>query len=104
VDQAANQGDPVARAIIQNAAQQLATFTAAVRSQLFAHRAPARIAYVGGVFKSDMLLERFRLLVELEDGNQVMAPLYGPATGALIEAYTAAGLNPTLQNIPAEKY
>ena len=57
-----------------------------------------------GVFKSAMLLERFRLLVELEDGNKIVAPQYGPGTGALIEAYAAAGLSPTLQNVPAEKY
>ena len=104
VDQAAREGDPVARNILLNAAQQLATFTSAVRTQLFHQREPVMIAYIGGVFKSEMLLERFRLLVELEDGNQVIPPLHGPGTGALIEAYAAAGLHPQLQNVPAEKY
>ena len=63
-----------------------------MRIQIFAHGEPAKAAYIGGVFKSEMLRERFRLLVELEDGNQVIAPRYGPGVGALIEAYIAARL------------
>jgi N-acetylglucosamine kinase-like BadF-type ATPase len=104
VDRAAREGDPVARNILLNAAQQLATSTSAVRAHIFEQREPVTIAYVGGVFKSELLLERFRLLVELEDGNSVSAPKYGPGTGALIEAYTAAGVQVTLTNVPAEKY
>ena len=103
VDRAASQGDPIARNIVLNAAQQLATTTSAVRSQIFTQGEPVTVAYIGGVFKSALLLERSRLLVELEDGNQVEPPLYGPATGALIEAYAAAGSVPKLQNVPAEK-
>jgi N-acetylglucosamine kinase-like BadF-type ATPase len=96
VDIAANSGDAVARNITVNAAQQLATAVSAVRMQLFERGAPAKVAYIGGVYKSEMLRERFRLLVELEDGNQVIAPRYGPGAGALIEAYTAVGLTPTI--------
>jgi N-acetylglucosamine kinase-like BadF-type ATPase len=104
VDHAARDGDPVARSVMLNAAQQLATTTSAVRTQLFAHGEPVTVAWTGGVFKSEMLLERFQMLVELEDGNRVIAPVYGPATGALIEAYAVAGLRPALSNVPAEKY
>jgi N-acetylglucosamine kinase-like BadF-type ATPase len=100
VDDTAREGDTVARNIILNAAQQLATSASAVRSQLFAPLEEASVAYVGNVFKSEMLLERFRMLVELEDGNHVIAPRYGPAAGALIEAYHAAGLKPRLTNVP----
>lgn len=96
VDAAANQGDAVARNLIVNAAQQLATALSAVRMQLFERGESAKAAYIGGVFKSEMLRERFRLLVELEDGNEVIAPLHGPGTGALIEAYSAAGLAPEI--------
>ena len=53
---------------------------------------PPKTAYIGGVFKSEMLRERFRLLVELEDGNDVIAPQYGPGVGALIEAYAGSGI------------
>ena len=104
VDAAANAGDAVARNIIVNAAQQLATAVSAVRMQLFERGEPAKTAYVGGVFKSEMLRERFRLLVELEDGNEVMAPRYGPGVGALIEAYTGAGMVPEISgSAEAEK-
>jgi hypothetical protein len=50
-----------------------------------------------------MLLERYRCLVELEDGNCVGPPEYNPAAGALIEAYRAAGLQPRLSGVPALK-
>jgi N-acetylglucosamine kinase-like BadF-type ATPase len=104
VDEAANEGDAVARNIIVNAAQQLATAVSAVRMQLFERGESAKTAYIGGVFKSEMLRERFRLLVELEDGNDVIAPQHGPGVGALIEAYTAAGLNPEISgSAEAEK-
>jgi N-acetylglucosamine kinase-like BadF-type ATPase len=96
VDRVANLGDAVARNIIVNAAQQLATAVSAVRMQIFERGEPAKTAYVGGVFKSEMLRERFRLLVELEDGNQVIAPKYGPGVGALIEAYAGAGVRPAI--------
>jgi N-acetylglucosamine kinase-like BadF-type ATPase len=104
VDEAAKNGDVVARTLMTNAAQQLATIAAAVRAQLFEPRSPVRIAHIGGVYRSELLLERFRTLVELEDGNQSIAPQYGPAAGGLIEAYRAAGLKPVLTNVPgAEK-
>jgi N-acetylglucosamine kinase-like BadF-type ATPase len=93
VDAAANNGDSVARNLIVNAAQQLATAVSAVRMQLFDRGEQAKTAYIGGVFKSEMLRERFRLLVELEDGNSVIAPQYGPGVGALIEAYAGSGIS-----------
>jgi N-acetylglucosamine kinase-like BadF-type ATPase len=93
VDAAANNGDAIARNLIVNAAQQLATAVSAVRMQIFDRGEPAKTAYIGGVFKSEMLRERFRLLVELEDGNAVIAPQYGPGVGALIEAYAGTGIS-----------
>jgi N-acetylglucosamine kinase-like BadF-type ATPase len=92
VNDVANTGDAVARNIIVNAAQQLATAVSAVRMQLFQRAEPAKVAHIGGVFKSEMLRERFRMLVELEDGNTLIAPRHGPAVGALIEAYRSAGI------------
>lgn len=100
VDQAAANGDAVARGILLNAAQQLATAASAVRSQIFEPRQRATVSYIGGVYRSVLLLERFRMLVELEDGNEVVAPRYGPAAGALIEAYRRAGLAVSLTNVP----
>jgi hypothetical protein len=42
-------------------------------------------------------------LMELAEGNRVAAPVYGPAAGALIEAYRAAGMRIELKDVPAEK-
>ncbi len=103
VDLAAVEGDGVARDILQQAARQLALYTAAVRHQLFPQGEAAAVAYIGGVFRSDLLRERFCQLVELEDGCHVGPPVYGPATGALLEAYRMAGLQVELQNVPEKE-
>jgi len=87
VDQAARAGDAVAGDILGSAAQSLATMTAAVRAQLFEPSGEVDVCYSGGVFRSDPLLARFRMLVELEEGTRVSAPQHGPAEGALLEAY-----------------
>jgi N-acetylglucosamine kinase-like BadF-type ATPase len=103
VDEAAMSGDAVARDILHNAAQQLAVLTAAVRRQLWEPGEPARVAWIGGVFRSRMLLERYRSLVELEEGNRTGPPQYDPAAGALIEAYKAVGLEPQLSGKPEDR-
>ncbi len=103
VDDAAETGDVTAREILNEAARELAAIAAAVRNQLFDEGEPARVAYIGGVFRSRTVLERFRTLVQSEEGNQVAPPIYGPAAGALLEAYRAAGIRCTLSNVPTEK-
>ena len=72
--------------IMNDAAAQLATLAGSVRGQLWPRRAELDVAYIGGVFESLRLLERFRLLVELEEGVRCVAPARGPAEGALREA------------------
>ena len=93
VDQAARAGDAVAGDILGSAAQQLATLTAAVRAQLFKPSGQVDVCYSGGVFGSQPLLERFRMLVELEEGNRVSAPRHSAAEGALLEAYRMSRLS-----------
>jgi N-acetylglucosamine kinase-like BadF-type ATPase len=100
VDEAARNGDGAAREILQNAAQSLATYVAAVRRQLFQRGEVARTSYIGGVFRSDILRERFAMLVELESETPVQPPAMGPAAGALIEAYRLAGLRILPANAP----
>lgn len=97
VDQAAREGDTVALEILHNAAQQLATMASVVRERLFAPEEPAVISYVGGVFQSEIVRERYRMLVSLEDGNRCVAPVHGPAEGALLEAFRACGMRVTLR-------
>ena len=91
VDQAAQSGDLVAREILVGAAQALATITMAVRRQLFELGENIPVAYIGGVFESAAVRERYRMLMELEEGNRVIAPVSEPAAGALKEAYRVAG-------------
>ena len=97
VDRAATDGDATANEILHSSAIHLAMLCGSVRGQLWKSGEAVEVAYIGGVFQSRLVLERFRLLVELEEGNRCRPPLYGPAQGALLEAYRAAGLNPELQ-------
>jgi N-acetylglucosamine kinase-like BadF-type ATPase len=90
VDAAAVDSDPVAVDVLNNAAQELALFTGAVRQQLWAEGAAIQVAYIGGVFESTTLRSRFQALVELADGVTCGPPLRGPAEGALLEAIRAA--------------
>ena len=92
VDEAARNGDAIARDILHGGAQALATFVAAVRRQLFHRSEHTRVSYIGGVFESAMLRERFTMLAELEGSCRLEPPAYGPAAGALIEAYRMSGL------------
>jgi N-acetylglucosamine kinase-like BadF-type ATPase len=102
VDEAAILGDRVAIDILNNAAQQLASLTASIRGQLWKEGESARVAYIGGVFHSKMILERYCRLVEMHDGNRCQPPEYGPAAGALLEAYRAAGLHPKLTDLSTQ--
>jgi N-acetylglucosamine kinase-like BadF-type ATPase len=97
VDREAAAGDGVALEILSRAAIQLAMLAASVRGQLWKPGEPLDVAYVGGVFRSDVLREKFRLLVEMEPGCRCIAPLHGPERGALLEAYRQGGLNPELR-------
>jgi N-acetylglucosamine kinase-like BadF-type ATPase len=103
VDEAAMAGDLIACDILHNTAQQLALLTSSVRRQLWRSGEPARVAWIGGVFRSGILLERYRCLVELEEGNRTGPPEHGPSAGALLEAYRAAGLHPHLAEFPELK-
>jgi N-acetylglucosamine kinase-like BadF-type ATPase len=104
VDTAAAAGDAVALDILRASAQQLAGIAGSVRKQLFGASDAVRVAYIGGVWRSQPLLERFRSILEADGRTTVAAPLHGPAAGALLEAYRAAGLLVTLSGLPeAEK-
>lgn len=103
VDRIGRDGDLVAREILMTAAQQLATIAGAARAQIFDENAPCSISYLGGVFRSELVLGRFRTLMELAEGNAVAEPVHGPAAGALIEAYRVAGFAVQLKDVPSEK-
>jgi N-acetylglucosamine kinase-like BadF-type ATPase len=100
VDRAAAEGDAVAGEILREAARQLAALTTNVRRRLWSPGEAVRMAYVGGVFRSAILLAHYRKLVEGEAGSSPQPPRYSPAAGALLEAYAAAGLRPALAGLP----
>jgi N-acetylglucosamine kinase-like BadF-type ATPase len=83
---AAGLGDAAAAGILDGAAQDLATIAAAVRQQLFFPEETSTLHYIGGVFRSEFLLTRFRMLAELDDVTRVLPPIYSPVRGALLEA------------------
>lgn len=91
----AEQGDPVALDILRAEAQSLAIFGTAVRRQLWSDEVlePIRLAWVGGVFASQILRQRFCELVELDERVQAAPPEHSPAVGALILAWRSAGLH-----------
>ena len=97
VDDAAMNGDAVALEIINRAAMELAMLAASVRGQLWNPGDAVDVAYIGGVFESGILRQRFSMLVELEAGNRGGPPLHGPAEGALLEAYRSAGVKVQLK-------
>jgi N-acetylglucosamine kinase-like BadF-type ATPase len=96
VDRIASEGDPVAASILQHAAQQLAMLAGSVRRQLWNEElsrvSPIRLSWIGGVFQSQILLERFRTLALLDGHVEAAPPRRSPAAGALILAYRVAGL------------
>ena len=100
VDAAASAGDRIAEGLLQEAAQRLAGITSAVRGKLFQTNECAPVAYIGGVFKSDRVREQFTTLVERDGQAKVSPPKFGPAAGALLEAYRLAGLLVELTGLP----
>lgn len=92
VDRIAEEGDPIARGILQNAARELALQVGSVRRQLWPDGEGTHVSWVGGVFRSATLLERFRILISIESNCTGEPPRHGPAVGALLLAWRAAGI------------
>jgi N-acetylglucosamine kinase-like BadF-type ATPase len=86
VDQAAELGDAVAAGVLQSAAQDLLTITEVVRRRLFVAAEMVDVAYIGGVFRSRIVLQHFRSGLESDPSTKLVEPQYGPAMGALLEA------------------
>jgi N-acetylglucosamine kinase-like BadF-type ATPase len=103
VDECAIAGDRVARHILKHAAQELALLVGRVRGSAFKPRDEVLVSYIGGAFKSRILLDRFRKLVRAQGQNRVMPPALGPAAGALLAAYRAGGHHEVkLRNLPPD--
>lgn len=103
IDEAAQQGDRVAREILRAGAQELALLAGRVRRRIFRPKEQALVSYIGGVWKSKIVRERFRKLVEAQGEDRVQPPVLGPAAGALLAAYRNTGYTDIkLRNLPPE--
>jgi N-acetylglucosamine kinase-like BadF-type ATPase len=94
----AERGEPTARAILDQAASDLAELAVATINRLQPPR-PLNVSYGGGVFRSKRLFNQFVAQVEKQlPGTTVIAPRFGPEVGALLLAYRQAGrkLTPAL--------
>jgi N-acetylglucosamine kinase-like BadF-type ATPase len=103
VSAAAELQDAPAIAILENAAEQLATLAFGVSQRLFSPDEKPALSFIGGVFESPLLLEKFRELIQRELVVEAVPPLYPPAAGALIQALQADGNESMLSNLPGIK-
>jgi N-acetylglucosamine kinase-like BadF-type ATPase len=101
VDLVAQAGDREARRILADAGRELFELGMRLHEQLFTNGEAARVSYIGGVFRSELVRETFSGLWKARiESAQVGPPDYGPAAGALIEAYRLRGIHPKLSNLP----
>ena len=105
VDEEAESGDAEALDILQRGAAELYRISAIVRRNLFAENEPARLSPIGSVWNSQPLHDRFvQLWTAANPENSFATPAFGPAAGALLEAFRIAAIPVELHNLPdAEK-
>jgi N-acetylglucosamine kinase-like BadF-type ATPase len=84
VDDAAREGDEVARQILEAAGNELGRLAASVIEKLGLSSSAFRVACVGGVFKScDLVLEPLReVVLRIAPQAEIGPPLYPPVIGA----------------------
>jgi N-acetylglucosamine kinase-like BadF-type ATPase len=102
VSDAAEAGDPVAEHLLFDAATQLVNYVEGVHQQLFEPSEVVPIAYVGGVFKSRLLLSEFLTSIRYRLGCRAQEPKHGPAAGALICAMRFGGYEVLPSSLPVE--
>jgi len=92
VSRTAKDGDVMALDVLRAAGHELAGLAAAVRTHLFAPGEDALISFAGGVFEDPEVRAKFSSLAEMTEGARCMEPEYGPADGALLEAFRTGGV------------
>jgi N-acetylglucosamine kinase-like BadF-type ATPase len=100
VTEAADQGDAVAIEIVDRAARKLTWFVGGVHQQLFRAREAVPVAYTGGVFRSPLFRDAFARHVYDTIVCQAVAPQFGPAAGAILEALRLDGNRSRLSALP----
>ena len=100
VSEAALHGDTIARSILNDAAAGLTRYVQGAYRRLFRSGEETSVYYIGGVFRSELLLADFKEQVTTAIGCQVNAPRFSPAAGALLEALRADGNTSGLSHLP----
>ena len=99
VSSAAAVGDEIARQILRDAASALALYAGGVYHQLFSADEEFQVAYVGGVFTSDLLRNEFDRLIQEQMEAIPGPPQFGPAAGARFEARRGDGNESRLSHV-----
>lgn len=94
VAEAAQDSDPVAQAILQEAGDLLAQPVLAMIEHLFPREGgSAKIYYTGGVFENPLVISAFRnALLNVDPRLEIGRPVFPPVFGSLILAYQSAGI------------
>ncbi len=100
LDEAEREDDDVARLILIEGAGELARYVRHVYCRLFPSRESVQVAYVGGVFQSDLLRNVFIERVQMALGSIAHRPKLSPAAGALLRALRDGSVMSPLTNVP----
>ncbi|MFL6447722.1 MAG: N-acetylglucosamine kinase [Bryobacteraceae bacterium] len=103
LDQAVRDDDDVARVILMEGGGELAKYAQHVHRCLFRSGEAIEVAYVGGVFQSDLLRSVFIERVKMAMGSVVHRPKLSPAAGALLRALRDNSVGVALSNVPGSE-
>jgi N-acetylglucosamine kinase-like BadF-type ATPase len=103
LDGAEREGDEVARLILTEGGRDLAKYVQHVHDRLFPSRESVEIAYIGGVFQSDLLRSVFVDRVKKAIGSVAHRPKLSPAAGALLRALRDDSVAVSLSNVPGSE-
>ena len=100
LDEAVREDDDVARVILIEAGGELAKYARHVHRSLFPSGESVEVAFVGGVFQSDLLRSIFIERVNMAMGSVPHRPKLSPAAGALLRAFRDDSVGVALSNVP----
>jgi N-acetylglucosamine kinase-like BadF-type ATPase len=100
LDEAEREDDEVARRILTEGGGDLANYVQHVHHTLFRSDESVEIAYIGGVFESDVLRGVFVDRVKMAVGSLAHRPKLSPAAGALLRALRDDSVGAVLSNVP----
>ncbi len=100
LDEAVREDDNVARVILIEGGGDLAKYARHVHRTLFPSGESVQVAYVGGVFQSDLLRSIFVERVKMAMGSVAHRPKLSPAAGALLRSLRDDSVSVPLSSVP----